>query len=236
MLRDLVGLGCEVAVVGRGEESRARARAGGAAHVVPTIDELPAVAGVVVVTPTTTHAEVIGRLLDRGVPIYAEKPLTADVAAAQALLEQAGDRIFVMHKWRYHPAVEALAAIARNEELGPVTLLRSTRIGWGNPHGDVDGVWMLAPHDISIVLEVFGEIPVPQAAMLECSQGMVTGLVGFLGDGERRAVIDVSIASSVRRREIRLVCGEGVAVVGDSVRRACAPHPRAPAGRRRAHR
>ena len=215
VLRDLVDLGCDVIVVVRSRESRERAEAGGATGVVASIEELPAVEGAVVVTPTTTHAEVLGRVLDRGIPVFVEKPLTDDPADATALARRAPRRLFVMHKWRHHPGVEALASIARSGELGPVSSLRTTRIGWGNPHGDVDGVWMLAPHDISIVLEVLGTIPEPRAAAIERSGGMVTGLVGLLGEGEPNAAIEVSIASGERRRELRLVCRDGVAILSD---------------------
>jgi predicted dehydrogenase len=215
VLRDLLALGCGVVVVARSEASRERAEEGGATAVVPAIRDLTGVEGAVVVTPTTTHAEVLDELLDLGVPVFVEKPLAEDPGAAAALAARAPDRLFVMHKWRHHPGVEALASIARSGELGGVSSLHTTRIGWGNPHGDVDGVWMLAPHDISIALEVLGRIPDPRAAAIERSGGMVTGLVGLLGNGQPTATIDVSIASGERRRELRLVCEQGVAMLSD---------------------
>lgn len=215
VLRDLLALGCEVVVVARSEASRVRAEEGGATAVVPATRDLTDIEGAVVVTPTTTHAEVLDELLDLGVPVFVEKPLAEDPGDAAALAARAPDRLFVMHKWRHHPGVEALASIARSGELGAVSSLHTTRIGWGNPHGDVDGVWMLAPHDISIALEVLGRIPDPRAASIERSGGMVTGLVGLLGNGQPTATIDVSIASGQRRRELRLVCEQGVAMLSD---------------------
>jgi predicted dehydrogenase len=173
------------------------------------------VAGVVVATPTTTHAEVVDGLLEREVPIFCEKPLTDDPATARELVRLAPDRLFVMHKWRYHHGIRELARIARSGELGRIEGLRSTRVGWGNPHGDMDGVWMLAPHDLSIALEILGEIPTPRAAVAERSGGLVTGLVGLLGEDPWLA-IDVSIAHGIRRREVRLVCEGGVALLPDS--------------------
>lgn len=215
VLRDLLALGCEVVVVARSEASRVRAEEGGARAVVPATRDLTDIEGAVVVTPTTTHADVLDELLDLGVPVFVEKPLAEDPGDAAALAARAPDRLFVMHKWRHHPGVEALASIARSGELGAVSSLHTTRIGWGNPHGDVDGVWMLAPHDISIALEVLGRIPDPRAASIERSGGMVTGLVGLLGNGQPTATIDVSIASGQRRRELRLVCEQGVAMLSD---------------------
>jgi predicted dehydrogenase len=215
VLRDLRALGCKVTVVARGDGSARAAADGHADAIVRTLAELPEVAGVVVVTPTTTHAEVLEPLLELDVPIYCEKPLTDDPATAEALVRSALDRLFVMHKWRYHDGIRELARIARSGELGRVEGLRSTRVGWGNPHGDVDGVWMLAPHDLSIALEILGEIPTPRAAAAERSGGVVTGLVGLLGEDPWFG-IDVSIAHGIRRREVRLICEGGVAVLGDS--------------------
>jgi predicted dehydrogenase len=215
VLRDLVGLGCEVPVVARREETRRTAEEGGAAAVVGAIAELPQVEGAVVVTPTTTHAEVVDELLGMEIPLFVEKPLTDDAASARRLAEAAPERLFVMHKWRYHHGIELMARIAREGRLGGVVGLRTTRLGWGNPHGDVDGVWMLAPHDISIVLEVLGEIPEPASAVVERADSLVTGMVGTLGRAPW-ATIEVSIAHPVRRREVRLVCEEGVAVLPDA--------------------
>jgi predicted dehydrogenase len=120
-----------------------------------------------------------------------------------------------MHKWRYHPGVELLAELVRSEELGPVVGLRTTRIGWGNPHGDVDGIWMLASHDLSIALEVLGTIPEPRAAVAELVAQTATGLVGLLGDDPWFA-LEISTSSAVRRREVRLICRDGVATLGDA--------------------
>ena len=214
VLRDLVALGCETVVVARSETSTRAAIEGGAGAVVRSVGEIPEVAGAVVVTPTTTHAEVVDELVDRDIPIYVEKPLTDDPQSAADLAARAPGRLFVMHKWRYHPGVEALSWIARSRELGPVSGVKTTRVGWGNPHGDVDGVWMLAPHDISILLEILGTIPEPRAARAETVGALVTGLVGLLGDDPWGA-IEVSIAHSDRRREIRVICEDGIAVLPD---------------------
>jgi predicted dehydrogenase len=215
ILRDLLALGCEVTVVARSDESRGRAEELGAHRIVDAIAALPEVDGAVVATPTTTHAGVLDELLPLGVPVYVEKPLTDDPESARRLADAAPNRLFVMHKWRYHDGIRALAQIARSGELGPVSGLRTTRVGWGNPHGDVDGVWMLAPHDLSIALEIFGDIPEPKAAVAERSDGVVTGLLGLLGDDPWTAV-EVSIAHPLRRREVRLVCRDGVATLPDA--------------------
>jgi predicted dehydrogenase len=196
-------------VVARGEATRRAALEGGADRVVDGCSSLPAVDGIVVVTPTTTHAEVLDEVLDRGVPVFVEKPLTDDPESARRIAAAAPDRV------RYHHGIELMAGLARSGELGRVVGLRTTRLGWGNPHGDVDGVWMLAPHDVSIVLEVLGSIPPVASAVGEWVDGLMTGLVGTLGVAPW-ATIEVSMAHPIRRREVRLICEHGVAVLPDA--------------------
>jgi predicted dehydrogenase len=181
ILRDLRTLGCEVVAVARSDASRARASEGGAASTVGATSDLPEIDGIVVATPVGTHAAVLEEALDHGVPVFVEKPLTDDPAAADRLAAAHEDRLFVMDKWRYHPGVEELGAIARSGELGGVIGLRTTRIG-EEPPRDVDGIWVLAPHDLSIALEVLGELPVPRSAAVDAVDGRALGLFGLLGE------------------------------------------------------
>ena len=95
ILRDLLSLGCNVTVVARSEESRARAQKTGASHLVTDVMEIPEIDGLVIATPTTTHHELFEQVVDRNIPIFTEKPLTANVAQAEDMVQRAGDRIFV---------------------------------------------------------------------------------------------------------------------------------------------
>ncbi|MGZ4257047.1 MAG: Gfo/Idh/MocA family protein, partial [Gaiellaceae bacterium] len=74
----------------------------------------------------------------------------------------------------------------------------------------VDLVWVLAPHDLAIGLEILGEIPEPRSAVASPD-----ALIGLLGERPWQA-LDVSGRSPARRREVVLVCEEGIAVLGDS--------------------
>jgi predicted dehydrogenase len=211
VLRDLRTLGAEVAAVARSDASVARAREGGAAAVVGTLAELDGVAGVVVATTTSTHAAVVEEALGLGVPVFCEKPLCADAPAARRLARLAPERLFVMDKWRYHPGVLALAGVARSGRLGAVRGLRTTRVGWRNTHDDVDAVWVLAPHDLAIALEVLGEVPRPVAAAAVDGSG--SSLVGVLAAGPVTHVLEVSERAPRRERRVELHCEEGVATL-----------------------
>ena len=212
ILRDLVDLGARTLVVDPDPAAQAEARAGGAAAVLATLDELPSVDGAVIATPTTVHAAAVSALLDRGLPVFCEKPLTADPASAAQLAARAPARLFVMDKWRYHPGVEALAAIARAGELGPVVGLRTRRLG-ASPHADVDAVWILAPHELSIGLEILAALPAPRTSVGRREHGRATALSARLGVAPWHELeID---AAAPRRREIMLFCRDGVAALPD---------------------
>jgi predicted dehydrogenase len=187
---------------------------GGSATIVSRIDQLPHIDGAVVATTNDTHADAIEELLPRGVPIFVEKPLVMDPAVARSLARRAPERLFVMDKWRYHPGVEELARIARSGELGPVQGLRCARLSKGNPHTGADPIWILAPHDLAIGLEVLGFIPDPRDAVAEAVGGAPSGLLARLGDHPWFS-LEVSCTYSVHRREVRLHCGDGVAALLD---------------------
>jgi predicted dehydrogenase len=215
ILRDLVALGCEVPVVARSDESKVRAREGAAAAIVQSVASLPRLDGAVVASATSAHAAVIDELLALGVPVFCEKPLTDDPAEANRLAALAPDTLFVMDKWRYHPGVRELAAIARERRLGTVAGLVTRRVGWGNIHDDVDAVWVLAPHDFAIALEIFGALGRPEAAVAHAFGSRVEQLTGLLRGADWWHTLEVSARSPKRRRVIELHCEGGVAVLSD---------------------
>lgn len=213
ILRDLRQLGCEVVVVARSPASIERAREGGASSIVGEVEELAHVAGVVVATTTSTHAEVVERTLALGLPVFCEKPLCSDAADAARLAELAPDRLFVMDKWRYHPGVLTLAEFARDGSLGAVRGLRTTRAGWGIEHDDVDAIWVLAPHDLAIALEILGRLLPPKGAVSEAGTRGADALVGVMSDAEVWHVLEVSARSPTRTRQVELHCADGVALL-----------------------
>jgi|1185.fasta_scaffold155335_1 predicted dehydrogenase len=213
ILADLRALDCDVAVVARSTASVARARDGGAADIVPEIAALGRVDGLVVASPTSTHADVVAEALELRVPVYCEKPLTADPESARRLAAAAPDRLFVMDKWRYHPGIEELARIAVERELGDVVGIHSRRVSTGSPHLDVDTVWIHAPHDLSIALEILGHVPEPRHAVGEVDgAGVLRGVTALCGDDPWLA-LEVSELAPAHRRELRLVCEDGTAIL-----------------------
>ncbi len=211
ILRDLVTLGCQVHVVARSEASIGRAKEGGAASIAGAITSLPDVDGYVVAVPTSAHADVVTETVKLERPVFVEKPMTVDSEAARRL---AGEQhLFVMDKWRYHPGVEALRDLTESGKFGAPSLITTIRHSRFNPHHDVDAVWTLAPHDLSIVVEILGRLPPAVCAVGE-SDGVEASIVGVVAD-EVTAVVDVSSRTHEFRRSVRIVYDSAIAVLGD---------------------
>lgn len=218
ILRDLLALGVDVHVAAPSVASRDAALAAGAASAHDRAEHLPDADGYVVAVPTVLHAAIVETLIARDRPIFVEKPLTHDVAAARSIASRAPHRVFVMDKWRYHPGIEALAACARSGELGEILAIRTYRLGWDNPHRDVDAVWILAPHDLSIAYEILGFLPPARSAFALPAGQPQAGLVGVLADdrGGPLVVIEISAHHPQSRRAVVVIGTKGSAQLADS--------------------
>ncbi|MEM9713239.1 MAG: Gfo/Idh/MocA family oxidoreductase [Actinomycetota bacterium] len=214
VLRDLLALGAEVEVVEPDAARRAEAERSGAARVAADPDGLGPVDGVIVASPATHHAADVERVLPLGVPVFCEKPFTTSAASARHLAELGGDDIHVMHIWRYHPGVELLGEIARSGAIGRPLGVRSTRANWTSPRTDTDPVWTLAPHDLTLAIEILGRLPTPRAAVAELHDGRPVSLWGHCGGGDEPfLVVEASTRFTDKRREVRVHGDEGVAVL-----------------------
>jgi predicted dehydrogenase len=113
--------------------------------------ELDAVA---IATPVSTHYELASRCLAAGLHVLVEKPLAATVQEATALVELA-DRcsrvLMVDHTYLFNNAVKRIKQLVNDGELGDLYYVDSVRINLGQFQRDINVVWDLAPHDLSIV-------------------------------------------------------------------------------------
>lgn len=217
IFRDLRALGADVHVAVPSTASRAAAREAGAVATYDDATALPDLDGYVVASPTTRHAQAISALVGHGRPIFVEKPLTDDAATAEALVAEAGERIFVMDKWRYHPGVRELSRMTRAGAFGRVLSIRTYRLGWGNPHTDVDSVWILLPHDLSIAIDLLGHLPAPRLAFAPPGPAAGTDLLAVLQDDTGPQVTcEVSSSQPVNRRSVVVVGDRGAGQLADS--------------------
>ena len=122
---------------------------------------LDGLVGCAIATPAATHYDLIKTALHHNLHVLAEKPLTLDVASAQALcdLAEAKQRQLVIdHTYLFHSAVTTGKGAIAN--IGPLRYGYATRTHLGPVRRDVDALWDLAIHDISIFNYWLGESPV----------------------------------------------------------------------------
>lgn len=216
ILRDLINIGCTVPVVEISEQGRKNAVQGNAQCVLASVQELTGedpVDGIVIAVTTRAHFEVIQqcRSYFPQIPIFCEKPLT--VNSAECLqLQQDSAPIFVMDKWRYHTGILTLAQTVRSGIYGDILGIRTERLGWGIPHLDVNPVWILMPHDLSIVYEILGTLPSVMYAHCHRIGEQIVGMDAIL---KENISLRVSIASPVRRRCVEVLCERGVLSFSD---------------------
>jgi predicted dehydrogenase len=117
---------------------------------------------VVVATPTRTHYALAQRALEAGIHTFVEKPLATSSQECADLIEIAESNrcvLFVGHVFLYSAAVAKLKHIVASGELGDICYISATRLNLGPVRRDVNALWDLAPHDISIILELMEDSP-----------------------------------------------------------------------------
>jgi predicted dehydrogenase len=114
----------------------------------------PAVGAVAIATPAATHFDLVRSALEAGKHVLVEKPLTPSVAEAEKLVSLAhGSGLVLMcdHTYCYTPAVQRIRELIHSGEIGDIQFVDSVRINLGLVQPDVDVLWDLAPHDLSIL-------------------------------------------------------------------------------------
>jgi len=136
-------------------------------HVATTPDyrELlsnPNIEALVIATPPRSHYALAREALEAGKHVLVEKPLAMSSREAEtliALAEERGRVLMVGHIFEYHPAVRKIKALMEAGELGQIYYIYSNRVNLGRVQSDINALWSIAPHDISILLYLLGSMP-----------------------------------------------------------------------------
>lgn len=180
-----------------------------------------AVGALVVATPASTHYEIVKAALKAGKDVLAEKPLTLNPEECLELheLATAGGRILmVAHTFAYNPGVRKMKELVDSGEAGRVYYLNATRTHLGLLRDDVNVIWDLAPHDVSIFNYLLGSVPVHVDGVGACHLKPGREDVAFINlmyPDNILANIHVSWEDSNKERTIRLVGSKARIVFND---------------------
>ncbi len=126
-------------------------KTGSDANIVFDDDDITAI---VIATPAHTHFELVMKALDSGKHILVEKPMATSVEEIKCidqLAERKGLVAMVGHTFLYNNCVRFIKTLIDQGEIGVIRYIYSQRLNLGRIRGDVNALWNLAPHDISII-------------------------------------------------------------------------------------
>lgn len=122
----------------------------------------PPVEAMVIATPAEHHYNLAKKGLLAGKHVFVEKPLSLTEEEGQDLVELAEQNqviLMVGHILQYHSAVIKLKELVVSGELGKIQYLYSNRLNIGKIRAEENILWSFAPHDISVILMLLGEMP-----------------------------------------------------------------------------
>jgi predicted dehydrogenase len=117
---------------------------------------------IAVITPVWTHYELTKAALEHGKHVFVEKPFTSNSAQAEELINLAAKKnlkIMVDHTFLFTGAVKKIRQLLKEGALGNLYYYDSTRVNLGLFQHDVNVIWDLAPHDLSIIDHLIAETP-----------------------------------------------------------------------------
>jgi predicted dehydrogenase len=176
---------------------------------------------VVIATPPATHYMIASDCLRNGLSVMVEKPLTLRSEDSQELIELAerhGLTLMVGNTFEYNAAVQMLKNMIDEGELGDIYYINAVRTNLGLYQPNVNAMWDLAPHDVSILLYLLGKEPTSVSAQGGASvfHHIHDVVYMHLKFGERLlANIHVSWLDPVKTRKITVVGSKKMAVYDD---------------------
>ncbi len=136
----------------------------------------PEVDAIAVITPVWTHYELAKAALENGKHVFVEKPFTSNTAQAEKLInlaEQKNLKIMVDHTFLFTGTVRKIRQLLDDGTLGKLYYYDSTRVNLGLFQHDVNVIWDLAPHDLSIMDYIIKDEP---EAIVASGQSHLNGL------------------------------------------------------------
>lgn len=189
------------------------------ASLTEALDDLDAV---IVATPPESHFEVAAEAIEAGKHVLVEKPMTttsADGVELVRLADEAGVTLAVGHTFAHNPAVWKLGEIIESGDLGDLHYLDAARLNLGLYRDDVNVLWDLAAHDISITTALLNSVPDTVSAWGSRHTKRFSEDVGTIRmlfeDNQVESTVRVSWLDPLKVRRTTVVGSEKMAVYND---------------------
>lgn len=178
---------------------------------------------VVIAAPAAQHFELAHKALKAGKHVFVEKPLSLKIEDAKKLCElavEADRKLMVGHLLQYHPAFIELKNLIAKGNLGRLQYIYSNRLNLGKFRSEENILWSFAPHDISMILALAGDLPETVYAAGSCHlnpkiQDVTTTHMTFKNGIQ--AHIFVSWLHPFKEQKLIVVGDRGMAVFDDSL-------------------
>ncbi|HEY5049202.1 MAG TPA: Gfo/Idh/MocA family oxidoreductase [Rhizomicrobium sp.] len=174
-------------------------------------------------SPAALHGRQVRRALDAGKHVFVEKPLALNLAEGEKLAVLARQRsrvLMVGHLLHYHPHILKLIELVKSGKLGEVKCIYANRLSPGRLRSEEDVMWSFAPHDISVILAIMGEMPTRVRAegssiLSEKVVDIASIFMDFAGGVSAR--VHVSWINPYKEQKITVVGSKATAIFDDRV-------------------
>ena len=181
-----------------------------------------AISQVAIAAPATLHANLVRQALLAGKHVYVEKPLCLSITEGEELTELARKcnlTLMVGHLLQYHPCVAKLRSMVTAGELGRLFYITSNRLNLGKIRSEENALWSFAPHDISVILGLAGNLPESVQCVGEhyLTRGVAdTTLTQMSFTGGLKAHVYVSWMNPFKEQKLTVVGSQGMVVFDDT--------------------
>nr|MBN2277702.1 Gfo/Idh/MocA family oxidoreductase [candidate division Zixibacteria bacterium] len=182
----------------------------------------PEIDAIIIATPVSSHFTLAMEALENGKHLLVEKPMTSTLEQAEVLIETAEKKnltLMVDHTFIYTGAVRKIKEIIANDELGEIYYFDSVRVNLGLFQNDINVIWDLAPHDVSIMDHLINKKPrtISATGMAHFDTGIENiAYISVMYDAGLMGHIHVNWLAPVKVRKT-LICGSRKMIVYDDV-------------------
>ncbi len=163
---------------------------------------------VMIATPVLTHYALAKQALERKVGVFVEKPLCRSSLEAAQLINLADRQnvaLMVGHTFVYSPAVRKVKSYIQDGTMGDLYFVSSSRVNLGKHRSDVDVIWDLAPHDLSMVMYWLNESPKSVAASGRACVGRMLDIASVQIDFASGVYVNLEVSWLAPRKLRRTV-------------------------------